>query len=140
MPSTITGSESIYEADPVLGTGITYSYRADGAGDGSNNTGFFFLFKQGVMQSFDFNVENAITNFVQSVDSRNINNTDVWLFRLDEFGQIVEKWTQVPSLAGNNAIYNSLAKTERNIYNVVTKNNDNIDLAVSYTHLRAHET
>jgi hypothetical protein len=128
VPSTITGSESIYEADPVLGTGITYSYRADGAGDGSNNTGFFFLFKQGVIQSFDFNVENAITNFVQPVDSRNINNTDVWLFRLDEFGQIIEKWTQVPSLAGNNAIYNSLAKTERNIYNVVTKNNDNIDL------------
>ena len=128
VPSTITGSESIYEADPVLGTGITYAYRADGAGDGSNNTGFFFLFKQGVMQSFDFNVENAITNFVQPVDSRNINNTDVWLFRLDEFGQIIEKWTQVPSLAGNNAIYNSLAKTERNIYNVVTKNNDNIDL------------
>ena len=31
-------------------------------------------------------------------------------------------------MSGNNAIYNSLAKSERNIYNVVTKNNDTIDL------------
>ena len=40
----------------------------------------------------------------------------------------MEQWTKVPSLSGNNAIYNSLAKSERNIYNIVTKNNDAIDL------------
>ena len=47
---------------------------------------------------------------------------------LDQFGQLFEEWKQVPSLSGNNAIYNSLAKTERNIYNLVTKSNDAIDL------------
>ena len=35
---------------------------------------------------------------------------------------------RVPTLSGNNAIYNSLAKSERNTYNVVTKNNDSVDL------------
>ena len=50
------------------------------------------------------------------------------MYKLDQFGQLSEAWTKVPSLSGNNAIYNSLSKEERNTYNVVTKNNDAIDL------------
>ncbi len=128
VPSTITDSDSVYEASPIPGSGLTYTYRSDGAGDSSNNTGFFFLFKQGVLEQKDFTVETAVTNYVKSFATSNINNTDVWLYKLDQFGQLSEVWTKVPSLAGNNAIYNSLAKSERNTYNVVTKNDDNIDL------------
>jgi len=128
VSSTINNSEYIYESDPINGSGLTYTYRADGAGDSSNNTGFFFLFKQGTMQYADFTVDTAVTNYVRSIASTNINDTDVWLYKLDQFGQIAEKWTKVPSLTGNNAVYNSLAASERNIYNVVTKNNDAIDL------------
>ena len=128
VPSTINNSDSIYESDPIPGTGLTYTYRSDGGGDSSNNTGFFFLFKQGTMQYADFSVDTAITNYIRSISANNVNDSDVWLFKLDQFGQISEKWTQVPSLSGNNAIYNSLSSTERNIYNVVTKNNDAIDL------------
>jgi hypothetical protein len=47
---------------------------------------------------------------------------------LDDFGQIKKLWTQVPDLIGNNVIYNSLSADIRDIYNVVTKNNDAIDL------------
>jgi hypothetical protein len=128
VPSRITNSESIYESQPVEGTGLAYTYRSDASGDSSNNTGFFFLFKQGTIQNTDFTVDSAITNYVKSIDTTNINDTDVWLYRLDQFGQIAESWTKVPSLTGNNAIYNSLSKNVRNIYNVVTKNNDAIDL------------
>jgi len=128
VPSTINNSDSIYESDPIPGTGLTYTYRSDGAGDSSNNTGFFFLFKQGTMQYADFTVDTAVTNYVRSIAASNINDTDVWLYKLDQFGQIAEKWAKVPSLTGNNAIYNSLAAAERNIYNVVTKNNDAVDL------------
>jgi len=128
VPSTLFNSESIYEASPIAGTGLTYAYRTDGAGDSSNNTGFFFLFKQGTMENTDFNVNSAVTNYVKGLGATSINDTDVWLYKLDEFGQILEEWTKVPSLSGNNAIYNSLAKTERNIYNVVTKVNDSVDL------------
>jgi len=128
VPSTITGSESIYESDPIPGAGLTYTYRTDGSGDSSNNTGFFFLFKQGSMQNQEFTVDTSVTNYVKNVDSSNINNSDVWLYKLDQFGQLAEEWTKVPSLSGNNAIYNSLSKTERNTYNVVTKNNDTVDL------------
>jgi hypothetical protein len=128
VPSSINDSESIYEADPVVGTGLTYTYRTDGSGDSSNNTGFFFMFKQGTMLNQDFTVDTSVTNFVKSFTTANVNDTDVWLYKLDQLGQISEKWSKVPTLSGNNAIYNSLSKTERNTYNVVTKNNDEIDL------------
>ena len=128
VPSSITDSESIYETSPVPGTGFTYTYRADGSGDSSNNTGFFVLFKQGVMANEEFSVETAITNFVKSLSTSNVNDSDVWLYKLDQFGQLVEEWTKVPSLSGNNAIYNSLSQEERNTYNVVTKADDTIDL------------
>ena len=128
VPSSINNSESIYEADPVEGSGLTYVFRNDGSGDSSNNTGFFMLFKQGTIRQTNFAVDTSVTNFVQTVDAQNINDTDVWLYKLDQFGQISEKWSSVPALSGNNAIYNSLSQTERNIYNIVTKNNDAIDL------------
>jgi hypothetical protein len=128
VPSTIRNSDSIYESSPVPGTGLTYTYRNDGSGDSSGNTGFFFLFKQGTLEQQEFSVDTAITNYVKSFETSNVNNTDVWLYKLDQFGQIAESWTKVPALAGNNAIYNSLSKDIRNIYNVVTKNNDTIDL------------
>ena len=128
VPSSLENSESIYEAEPINGTGLTYTYRSDGSGDSSNNTGFFFLFKQGRIENIDFNVDTATTNFVKPIQNTNINDSDVWLFKLDQFGQIAQRWSQVPSLAGNNAIYNSLSKAERNIFNVVTKNDDAIDL------------
>jgi len=128
VPSTVNDSDSIYESNPIEGTGMTYLYRTDGSGDSSNNTGFFMLFKQGSLQFTDFTVDSAVTNFVRSIDTANINDTDVWLYKLDQFGQLSQIWAKVPSLSGNNAIYNSLSKDQRNIYNVVTKANDSIDL------------
>ena len=128
VPSTITDSDSIYESSPVPGTGLTYTYRTDGSGDSSNNTGFFFLFKQGRMQNQEFAVETSVTNYIKSLETTNINDSDFWLYKLDQFGQLSGEWTKVPALSGNNAIYNSLAKGERNTYNVVTKNNDAVDL------------
>ena len=128
VPSTINDSESIYESSPVPGTGLTYLYRTDGSGDSSNNTGYFFLFKQGSLQQTDFTVNTAVTNYIKALNNTNINDTDVWLYKLDQFGQLSERWSEVPSLSGNNAIYNSLSKAERNTYNVVTKANDSIDL------------
>ena len=128
VPASIANSESIYESAPVPGTGFTYAYRTDGSGDASNNTGFFVLFKQGVLSNTEFTVEKPTTNYVQTIDVNNINNNDVWLYKLDDFGQIEKLWTPVPSLVGNNVIYNSLSKDVRDIYNVVTKNNDAIDL------------
>jgi hypothetical protein len=124
VPAQITGSESIYESTPVPGTGLTYIYRTDGSGDSSNNTGFFAMFKQGTLSATEFTITNPITNYVQGINANNINDTDVWLYSLDDFGDLQKLWTQVPDVVGNNAIYNSLSADVRDIYNVVTKNND----------------
>ena len=128
VSSSINDSESIYESDPIPGTGLTYTYRSDGAGDSSNNTGFFFLFKQGQLLQEEFTINRSVTNSIKSLANSDINDTDVWLYKLDQFGQLSERWTKVPSLSGNNAIYNSLSKEQRNIYNVITKVNDTVDL------------
>jgi hypothetical protein len=128
VPARITNSESIYESAPVPGTGFTYLYRADGSGDSSNNTGFFGLFKQGTLSSAEFTITNPTTNYIQSIGANNINDTDVWLYGLDDFGTLQKLWSQVPDLVGNNTIYNSLSADVRDIYNVITKNNDNVDL------------
>lgn len=128
VPAAISASESIYEQAPVPGTGFTYLYRTDGAGDSSPNTGFFSLFKQGSLASQDFSIAQPTTNYVQPINVNNINNTDTWLYKLDDFGQLATLWTKVPDLSGNNVIYNSLSADVRDIYNVVTKNNDAIDL------------
>ena len=128
VPAAISASESIYEQAPVPGTGFTYLYRTDGAGDSSPNTGFFTLFKQGSLASQDFAIAQPTTNYVQPINVNNINNTDTWLYKLDDFGQLSKLWTKVPDLSGNNVIYNSLSADVRDIYNVVTKNNDAIDL------------
>jgi hypothetical protein len=126
--STISNSESIYESAPIPGGGMNYVYRNDGAGDSSPNTGFFFLFKQGSLTTNNFTIDQPTTNFVKPITANNINNDDVWLYGLDDFGQIKKLWTQVPNLVGNNTIYNSLSADIRDIYNVVTRNNDAIDL------------
>ena len=128
VPATISNSESIYEQDPIPGTGFTYLYRTDGAGDTSPNTGFFILFKQGSLGSTEFSITQPTTNYVQPITINNINNTDVWLYKLDDFNQLEKLWTKVPELSGSNVIYNSLAADVRDIYNVVTKNNDAVDL------------
>ena len=128
VPSAVEGRDTIYEQAPVEGTGFTYIYRTDGAGDSSNNTGFFVQFKQGRIQIDDFSIGQTSTNYVKNIGINNINNSDVWLYQLDDLGQVTTLWDQVPALSGNNAVYNSLASDRRNIYNVVTKANDQIDL------------
>ena len=90
VPSTINDSDSIYESSPVPGTGLTYTYRTDGSGDSSNNTGFFFLFKQGTMQNQEFTVDTAITNYVKSeLRFGNVKN-DVFYFKIIENNYLID--------------------------------------------------
>ena len=86
------------------------------------------MFKEGTLQTEDFTINDSETNLVQPLSANNINDSDMWLWQLDDFGQPYSLWKQVPALAGNNAIYNSLEANVRNIYNAVTRANDGVDL------------
>ena len=125
-----TGFENgaIVEETPAVGEALRFLYRDDGKGSASNNTGFFAHFRQGVLDQGDFTISTPGNNQTVAVDATNVNNTDVWLWRLDENGNEVELWTKVESTQGNNVIYNSTAKNIKNIYTVLTKNRHSVEL------------
>jgi hypothetical protein len=128
VSTSFRGSESIYEEPPVPGNQLGFVYRNDGTGPASANTGFFFLFKQGSLELADFSVDVPTTNEKIAVNAYNINNDDVWLFKLAGNGSQLNRWAKVSNLVGNNIAYNSISNNIRNIFSVQTKENDQIDL------------
>ena len=131
VSTTFKDKEAYYEEPPVPGNQLGFIYRQDGKGPGSENTGFYLMFKQGSLELADFTFDTPVSNDRLSVDSDNINNNDVWLYQLDSNGGQIAEWSQVPNLVGNNISYNSLFRGIRNIYAVETKANDKIDLVFS---------
>jgi len=129
--STDLTSDTIGEEAPFPGNNFAFVYREDGKGPASSNTGFFCHFRQGTLDQGTFNVTNPSTNQVVAIDARNVNNTDVWLYKLDSLGNEEELWTKVESVEGNNVIYNSLSKSIRNIYSVLTRIEDRVSLIFS---------
>ncbi len=118
--------EYIYEATPTPDGIFNILYRNDNLGNESNNTGYFVHFKQGELRTVDFNIEDSLPNRIVNINFDNINNTDVWLYALTSSGTPSELWQKVPAIAGVNVIYNN--STDRNLYSVSTRANDQIDL------------
>jgi hypothetical protein len=116
----------IYEASPSPGKPLNIIYKNDNLGNGSNNTGFFFYFKQGSLQNQEFVFNESIPNNLASINIDNINNTDVWLFQINNFGVITDEWNKIPSVIGTNIIYNNNAP--RKSFQVNSRSGDQIDL------------
>lgn len=131
VSTTFRSKEEIYEEPPAIGNRVAFIYRNDGKGNGSINTGFFLHFKQGILNQGTFTISQPSTNETIDIDNPNVNNTDVWLYRLDQSGIENEYWAQVPSVEGNNVIYNSLNKSIRNFYSIITKAGDRVTLQFS---------
>jgi len=129
--STDLTTDAIGEEAPFPGNNFAFVYRDDGRGYASSNTGFFCHFRQGTLDQGTFNITSASTNQIVAVDARNVNNTDVWLYKLDSLGNEEELWTKVDAIEGNNIIYNSLNKNIRNIYSVLSRVEDRISLIFS---------
>lgn len=127
VSTDITDQEVIEEA-PLPGNSLAFLFRDDGQGPASTNTGYFCHFRQGTLDTGDFSVTNPSTNQTVSIDAKNINNSDVWLYSLDSVGNERTIWSQVEAIEGNNVIYNSLARREKNIYSVLTRIEDRISL------------
>jgi hypothetical protein len=126
--STDINAGTIKEEPPFPGNNFAFLYRDDGRGFASSNSGFFCHFRQGTLDQGTFNITAPSTNQVVAIDAVNVNNSDVWLYKLDNFGAEEELWTKVDAVEGNNVIYNSLSKDVRNIYSVLTRANDRISL------------
>jgi hypothetical protein len=125
-----TGIENgeVLEEAPLPGSQFSFLYRDNGQGPGSNTTGFFAQFRQGTLQRGDFNIDSAVPNQKVDIDAENINQTDVWLYKLDSNGREGELWNKVDAVEGNNVVFNSLNKKIRSIYSVLTRSRDRVSL------------
>lgn len=128
VSTSFQGQEFIYEEPPTPANQLGFIYKQDGRGPASANTGFYLMFKQGTLELADFTIDVPTVNEKVAVDSENINNDDVWLFSVDANRIQRDLWSQVPNLIGSNITYNSLSRNIRNIYSIITKENDTIDL------------
>ena len=133
MPCEIVNGDfddlgSIYESEPNPFSAFKVLYRSDGSGNDSINTGFFLPFKQGTLSYSDFNISVPQENYLLNIDAENVNQTDTWFQEIDTSGQIVTRWTQVPTVTSSSAniIFNAIDKDERNIFTVLTRDNDEI--------------
>jgi hypothetical protein len=131
VSTIIDSGTTIIEDAPQAGKTLSFLYRDDGKGSASPTSGFFLHFKQGNLNTGTFTITQPSTNEIIDIDATNVNDSDVWLYKLGSTGVESELWAKVPSFEGNNVIYNSLNKNIRNIYGVVTRNNDRVSLTFS---------
>jgi hypothetical protein len=127
VSADITDKDYIYESSPNLGN-YGFLYRNDGRGNGSSNTGYFMYWKQGALGNFDLNFPVSVPNDFQTINVTNINETDVWLFELDQSGNLSDEWLKLEATAGTNVIYNSLSKDIRKIFAINSLDADQIQI------------
>ena len=130
VSSTFAGQSYIYEEPPRPANQFGVIFKNDNKGSGSANTGFFVHFRQGTISVSNFSVNTPVPNELIGVNVSDINDTDVWLWQLSADGTTHQTlWSKVPTITGNNVIYNSINQGERNIYAVLTRENDQVDLS-----------
>ena len=126
VSGTSEGRDYVYEPSPRPSGAFNILYRNDQLGYGSDNTGFFFLFKQGVLQNQDFNLAEAIPNRTVNINIEGINDQDHWLYKLDDLGSIAGEWEYVENIYS--AAVEQLAPEQRQIYSITSRANDQITL------------
>jgi hypothetical protein len=126
VSGTTQNKSYVYEAEPRPRGRFNLLYRNDNLGNSSANTGFFVYFKQGSINNIEFNLAESLPNRVVNVNFDNINNTDTWLYGLNSQGVSDSVWNNVPAIAGVNIAYTQ--SSDRNLYQINTRSNDQIDL------------
>ena len=126
VSATTQNADYVYEPSPQPSGIFNILFRNDKLGFASPNTGLFFYFKQGVLQSQDFNLGERISNRVVAVNIEGINNDDVWLYELNEQGGIQYEWEKVESIYS--AAVEQLAPDARKFFSVTSRTNDQINL------------
>jgi len=121
---TSVDEDYLYELPPAPAGRFNMLYRNDKLGYGSPNTGYFFYFKQGGLQSYDFNIEQQIANQVVNIDIQGINNTDTWLFQLNNNNGTRLLWKKVDNVYAD--AYLQTETSERKIFSVASRFNDQV--------------
>ena len=126
VSSTTVGRDYVYEPSPLPNGIFNVLFRNDQLGFASANTGYFFYFKQGVLQNQDFNLGERISNRTVPINIEGINNEDRWLYQLDTVGNVQFEWQYVESVYA--AAAEQLAPDQRKLFSAVSRTNDQITL------------
>ena len=125
---TSVDEDYVYEIPPAPSGTFNMVYRNDKLGYGSPNTGYFFYFKQGTLQNYDFVLQQQIANQVVNIgDIQGVNNTDTWLYQLNENNGTRLLWKKVDNVYAD--AYLQTETSQRKIFAVASRFNDQ----VSYT-------
>ena len=121
---TSADQDYMYEIPPSPSGRFNMLYRNDKLGYGSPNTGYFFYFKQGGLQNFDFNLQQQISNQVVNIDIDGVNNTDTWLYQLSTSNGAPGPWEKVDNVYAN--AYLQAESSSRKIFSVTSRFNDQV--------------
>jgi hypothetical protein len=124
--ASIIGKSYVYEPSPQPNGVFNILFRNDQLGFSSANTGYFFYFKQGVLQNQDFNLADRVSNRAVDINIEGINNEDRWLYQLDNVGSIASEWAYVPSVYGAAAEQTGVGL--RKLFSTTSRTNDQITL------------
>ena len=117
---------TFFERSPSNESAVHLFHRNDGAGNGSPKSGFFFLFKQGTLKNSTFLITDPTPNRVLEIDNSNVNDSDVWVQSVNDLGQVTADWDKVPAIYSENITYNSFVASQRNIFSVITRDDDRV--------------
>jgi len=106
-------------------------YRNDSQGFNSPDTGFFVYFRQGNLDSVDFNYTAPLQNRVENIGVENIAEGDVYLQEIDSNGLVLNNWERVANVVGETLNYNSVELNNRNLYAIENRGADGIRLRFS---------
>lgn len=126
ITSTSVGENYLYEPPPQPNQPFRVLFRNDQLGFQSANTGYFFAFKQGVLQNQDFNLTERVANRTVDINVEGVNNQDRWLFQLDNTGTVSREWMYVENIYAAGA--EQLGTQLRPIYTVTSRVNDQITM------------
>jgi hypothetical protein len=129
VSSTSIGRDYVYEPAPRPSGLFNILYRNDQLGFGSANTGFFLLFKQGVLQNQDFNLAEALPNRTVNINIEGCNQEDHWLYQLDDVGTVSSEWVFSENIYS--AAIEQLEPNQRKLYSITSRANDQITLTFS---------
>jgi len=121
---TSLDQDYLYELPPAPTGRFNMLYRNDRLGFASPNTGYFFYFKQGVLNNFDFVLEQQIANQTVNIDIQGINNTDTWLYQLNENNNTRILWEKVDNVYAD--AYLQTETSKKSIFSVNSRFNDQV--------------
>ena len=123
-----TENTKINESEPNPNNNFTIVNRNDSLGSASDRTGFFVYAVAGSLEYKDSSYSNKISNRIETINEKNISNSDVWVQKIDSSRTYVSSVTAIDNDTRETAIYNSLRTGSGDIVSINSIDDNGIEL------------